>query len=61
MQAIAGHASLLTTQMYANTRRDAAKRGAAALSEYYARQQKLGHQLGQSESHEVTTKESTNA
>lgn len=52
VQAIAGHASLLTTQMYANTRRDAAKRGAAALSAYYSRNQKLGHQLGNPELHE---------
>lgn len=52
VQAIAGHASLLTTQMYANTRRDAAKRGAAALSAYYSRNQKLGHQLGNAELHD---------
>lgn len=44
VQAISGHASLLTTQMYANTRRDAARRGAAALSDYYGRQEKLGQQ-----------------
>ena len=55
VQAIAGHASLLTTQMYANTRRDAAKRGAAALSEFYARQQKLGHQLGQTQGNDFAT------
>lgn len=43
VQAILGHSSLAVTQMYANTRDDAAKRGAAALSAYFA--QSLG-QLG---------------
>lgn len=43
VQAIAGHASLLTTQTYANTRRDAARRGAAALNAFYASEEKPGH------------------
>jgi len=46
VQAIAGHSSLLTTQKYANTRRDAARRGAEALSAFYTSDKKLGHQLG---------------
>lgn len=36
VQAILGHSSLAVTQMYANTRSDAAKRGAVALSAFYA-------------------------
>lgn len=36
VQAILGHSSLAVTQMYANTRNDAAKRASAALSEFYA-------------------------
>lgn len=36
VQAILGHSSLAVTQMYANTRNDAAKRGSIALSELYA-------------------------
>lgn len=36
VQAILGHSSLAVTQMYANTRNDAAKRGAIALSDFYA-------------------------
>ena len=39
VQAILGHASLQVTQMYANTRADAARRGTAALSSYYASRQ----------------------
>lgn len=35
VQAILGHSSLAVTQIYADTRRDAAKRGASALSEYW--------------------------
>lgn len=35
VQAILGHASLAVTQLYANTRNDAARRGAIALSELY--------------------------
>jgi hypothetical protein len=34
--AILGHSSLQVTQRYANTRADAARRGAAMLSNYYA-------------------------
>lgn len=37
VQAILGHSSLAVTQMYANTRNDAAKRGTEALSRHYAR------------------------
>lgn len=40
VQAILGHSSLAVTQMYANKRDDAAKRGAVALSAYLA--QSLG-------------------
>lgn len=36
VQAILGHSSLAVTQLYANTRNDAAKRGAVALSAFYA-------------------------
>lgn len=36
VQAILGHSSLLVTQLYADTRSEAAKRGAAALSVYWA-------------------------
>ncbi len=36
VQAILGHSSLAVTQLYANTRSDAAKRGAIALSNFYA-------------------------
>ncbi len=36
VQAILGHSSLAVTQLYADTRRDAAKRGAAALTAFYA-------------------------
>lgn len=36
VQAILGHSSLAVTQLYANTRNDAAKRGAVALSDFYA-------------------------
>lgn len=36
VQAILGHSSLAVTQLYANTRNDAAKRGAIALSTFYA-------------------------
>jgi len=36
VQAILGHSSLQVTQLYANTRADAAKRGAVVLSDYYA-------------------------
>jgi integrase len=36
VQAILGHSSLAVTQLYANTRNDAAKRGAIALSDFYA-------------------------
>lgn len=36
VQAILGHSSLAVTQLYANTRNDAAKRGAIALSSFYA-------------------------
>jgi integrase len=35
VQAILGHSSLAVTQLYANTRNDAAKRGAVALSDFY--------------------------
>jgi integrase len=35
VQAILGHSSLLVTQLYADTRADAARRGAAALSTYW--------------------------
>lgn len=35
VQAILGHSSLLVTQLYADTRADAARRGAAALSKYW--------------------------
>jgi len=38
VQAILGHSSLLVTQLYADTRADAARRGAAALSAYWAAQ-----------------------
>ncbi|TAM66858.1 MAG: hypothetical protein EPN48_14305 [Microbacteriaceae bacterium] len=38
VQAILGHSSLLVTQLYADTRADAAKRGAAALSAYWGAQ-----------------------
>lgn len=44
VQAILGHSSLAVTQMYADTRDDAAKRGAAALSAYFA--QSLGQLEG---------------
>jgi hypothetical protein len=44
VQAILGHSSLAVTQMYANTRDDAAQRGAAALSAYFA--QSLGQLEG---------------
>jgi integrase len=40
VQAILGHSSLAITQLYADTRSEAAKRGAAALSALYARQSK---------------------
>lgn len=43
VQAIAGHASLFRTQTYTNTRRDAARRGAAALNAFCANEEKLGH------------------
>lgn len=36
VQAILGHASLAVTQLYSDTRRDAAKRGTAALSAFWA-------------------------
>lgn len=36
VQAIMGHAHLTTTQAYADTRKDAARRGGAALSAYFA-------------------------
>lgn len=45
VQAILGHSSLAVTQMYANTRNDAAKRGAAALSAYWG-SQSVGHPEG---------------
>jgi len=35
VQAILGHSSLAVTQLYANTRNDAARRGAQALTEFY--------------------------
>lgn len=35
VQAILGHSSLAVTQLYANTRNDAARRGTAALSDFY--------------------------
>ena len=35
VQAILGHSSLAVTQLYADTRNDAAKRGAVALSDFY--------------------------
>lgn len=38
VQAILGHSSLAVTQLYADTRRDAAKRGAGLLSTFYADQ-----------------------
>lgn len=38
VQAILGHSSLLVTQLYADTRADAAKRGAKALSQYWGTQ-----------------------
>ena len=38
VQAILGHSSLLVTQLYADTRADAARRGASALSEYWGSQ-----------------------
>lgn len=38
VQAILGHSSLLVTQLYADTRADAARRGAAALSKYWGTQ-----------------------
>jgi integrase len=44
VQAILGHSSLAVTQMYANTRDDAAERGSAALSAYFA--QSLGQLEG---------------
>ncbi len=37
VQAILGHSTLAVTQAYANTRHDAAKRGATALSDLYSR------------------------
>lgn len=36
VQAILGHSTLAVTQLYANTRNEAAQRGAVALSEFYA-------------------------
>ncbi|MCU1414937.1 MAG: site-specific integrase [Microbacteriaceae bacterium] len=38
VQAILGHSSLAVTQLYADTRNDAAQRGAAALSRFYGSQ-----------------------
>lgn len=35
VQALMGHASLMVTQLYADTRRDAARRGRVALSRYF--------------------------
>ena len=48
VQAIMGHAHLTTTQIYADTRKDSARRGGAALSAYYA--QSNGHIRGGDES-----------
>ncbi len=45
VQAILGHASLAVTQLYSDTRRDAAKRGTAALSAFWASGNR-GHQIG---------------
>ena len=45
VQAILGHSSLAVTQMYANTRNDAAKRGTTALSAYWG-SQSVGHLEG---------------
>ncbi|WP_349902648.1 tyrosine-type recombinase/integrase [Parafrigoribacterium humi] len=49
VQAILGHSSLLVTQLYADTRADAARRGAAALSKYWDAQSN-GHIRGGDES-----------
>lgn len=48
VQAILGHSSLAVTQLYANTRNDAAKRAAVALSAFYG--SKSRGQLGGGES-----------
>jgi integrase len=45
VQAILGHSSLAVTQLYANTRNDAARRGTAALSDFYSAKS-TGHLLG---------------
>ena len=45
VQAILGHSSLLVTQLYADTRADAARRGASALSKYWDTQSN-GHLRG---------------
>jgi integrase len=49
VQAILGHSSLLVTQLYADTRADAARRGAVALSKYWDAQSN-GHIRGGDES-----------
>lgn len=36
VQAVTGHSTLAVTQLYANTRHDAARRGAAALSDLWS-------------------------
>jgi integrase len=45
VQAILGHSSLAMTQVYANTRNDAAKRGAVALGDFYS-QKSMGQPEG---------------
>ena len=52
VQAILGHSSLLVTQLYADTRADAAKRGGVALSKYWDAQSN-GHIRGGEESAKV--------
>ncbi|WP_161594099.1 tyrosine-type recombinase/integrase [Microbacterium sp. RG1] len=48
VQAILGHASLAVTQLYSDTRRDAAKRGTAALSNFWAGNRRGQHDGGES-------------
>lgn len=54
VQAILGHSSLAVTQMYANTRNDAAKRGAVALSEFYASKSRGQLKGGESAAHSAS-------
>ena len=46
VQAILGHSSLAVTQLYANTRKDAARRGAIALSDFYLANSKSHYRGG---------------